>query len=102
MNKNAKCYYDSAVKLLLPVQALYDEIDGFKLMLGKQNYFFSGSGTPLNSYSTISFTRNKYSMNKMLEKKGFPVPRSACIDITEFQQGRLKEKIAGLSFPLVA
>ncbi|MBA2710200.1 MAG: UDP-N-acetylmuramyl peptide synthase [Tatlockia sp.] len=47
-------------------------------------------------------TRNKFSMNKILERYGFLVPKSICFEQSEFVEGQLCEKIAELSFPLVA
>jgi len=101
MNKNAQYYYKNALKLLLPVEEV-PEIDGFKLILGKTNYYFCHSGTPLNNSGSIYVARNKYCMNKILEKAGLPVPKAVFVNFTEFQAGKLEEKIASLSFPLVA
>ncbi len=39
MNKNAECYYESAKKLNLLIEQ-EPLIDGFKLLLGKRQYFF--------------------------------------------------------------
>lgn len=101
MNKNAQCYYETALKFFLPVE-LIGEIDGFKLTLGKERYYFSGSGTPVNNSSSVKAARNKYSMNKILDKAGFPVPKAASIYIGEFQSGLLEKKISELTFPVVA
>ncbi len=101
MNKNARCYYRSALKLLLPVEEIV-EIEGFKLSLGKRNYYFCGSGTPFNNSGSIAVTRNKHSMNKALTRGGFPVPKATFIHISEYEYGMLAEKIAELTFPLVA
>ncbi|WP_019215878.1 hypothetical protein [Legionella tunisiensis] len=40
MNKNARCYYEAALKLLLPVEET-PEIEGFTLKLGKKTTFFT-------------------------------------------------------------
>ncbi|CEG59740.1 UDP-N-acetylmuramyl peptide synthase [Legionella micdadei] len=101
MNKNARCYYESAKKFHIPVEGIA-QIEGFRIKLGKQNYYFCGSGTPLNDCSCIHVSRNKYTMNKLLEKGGFPVPKATFIHISEYQDGLLEEKIAQLNFPLVA
>lgn len=47
MNKNAKCYYQSAIQLNLPVDQ-EPLINGFTLLLGKRQYFFYGARTPIN------------------------------------------------------
>ena len=99
MNKNTQCYYDSALKMFLPV-SLDNDIDGFVLTLGKKRYFFYGHGTPLNNATSVQISRNKYFTNKVLEKAGVPVPKAIYIHESEFE--RLEEKIANLSFPLVA
>ncbi len=101
MTKNAQCYYNSAKKLLIPVEVL-PEIQGFRIVLGKKKYYFCGSTPPINLSSSMVLTRNKYSMNKILERGGFLVPKSICFYHSEFIEGLLAEKIAELTFPLVA
>lgn len=101
MNKNAYCYYETALKFLLPVEET-PEIDGFTLKLGKKNYFFYGSSTPFNDSGSTHVARNKYCMNKILERAGLPVPKSDFIHVNEYLQGKMEKKVAALSFPLVA
>ncbi|KTC88240.1 UDP-N-acetylmuramyl peptide synthase [Legionella drozanskii] len=101
MNKNARCYYESAKKMLFPVEEV-SEVEGFKLKLWKRNLYFCGSGTPFNDSSSIHLARNKHTMNKLLERAGFPVPKATFIHSSEYEYGMLEEKIADLSFPLVA
>lgn len=101
INRNAKCYYETALKFFLPVEVI-PEIDGFRLNLGKQHYYFSGVGAPFNNSGSIAASRNKYSMNRILDRAGFPVPKATSLHISEYQQGMLEEKISKLSFPLVA
>ncbi|MDP1602266.1 MAG: UDP-N-acetylmuramyl peptide synthase [Legionella sp.] len=101
MNKNAQCYYESALKLFMPIE-LEPDVAGFVVNLGKKRYFFYGFGTPLNNGTSAQISRNKFFTNKVLEKAGLPVPKAAYIHISEFEEGRLEEKIAKLSFPLVA
>lgn len=101
MNRNAQCYYESALRLLLPVEEV-PEIDGFKITLSDKSYYFGGSWTPLNNSGGISVARNKYCMNRMLKKAGLPVPNSTVIHISEYLNGKLEEIIADLSFPLAA
>ena len=101
MNKNARCYYEAALKLLLPVEET-PEIEGFTLKLGKKNYFFYGSSSPLNNSGSAHVARHKYCMNKILEQAGLPVPKSDFVHVNEYLQGKMEKKIAPLSFPLVA
>lgn len=101
MNENAKCYYDSALKLLMPV-ALEPDLEGFVLTLGKKNYFFYDFGTPVNNAMAPRISRNKFFTNVILKKAGLPVPKGVYIHVSEFEEGRLEEIIKDLSFPLVA
>ena len=101
MNENTQCYYQSALKLLMPIE-LEAELGGFVLVLAKKRYFFCGLGTPLNNTMSTYISRNKYFTNKLLEKAGLPVPKARYIHVSDFEQGLLEEKIEGLSFPLVA
>lgn len=100
MNKNAECYYRSAIQLNLPVEQ-EPLIDGFTLLLGKRQYFFHGARTPLNLNTSSLMAHDKHTMNKALEKAGFPVPRSTLIHVSEFNQGLLEKIIKKLTFPLV-
>ena len=101
INKNAQCYYESALKLLLP--AIFSpEIDGFKFKLGKKHYYFCGTSTPLNNSSSLFVARNKFCANKTLESAGFPVPKAVVIDYEDYVEENLPNLILGLTFPLVA
>ncbi|HHF7345778.1 UDP-N-acetylmuramyl peptide synthase [Legionella feeleii] len=100
MNKNARYYYEAALELLLPVEET-PEIDGFTLKLGKKNYFFYGSATPINDSGSMLVARNKYCMNKTLERAGLPVPKSDFVHVSEYLQEKMEKKIAPLSYPLV-
>lgn len=101
MNKNTECYYKSALKFFLPV-SLESAVDGFSLTLGKKRYFFYGMATPLNNAISVQISRNKYFTNKILEKAGFPVPKAIWVHGSELNDNKWIEKIAGLTFPLVA
>lgn len=100
MNKNAQCYYQSAIELNLPVEQ-EPLIDGFTLLLGKRQYFFHGARTPINLNTSSLMAHDKHTMNKTLEKAGFPVPKSTLMHISEFNQGLLEKTIKNLTFPLV-
>ncbi|STX40476.1 UDP-N-acetylmuramyl tripeptide synthase [Legionella donaldsonii] len=100
MNKNAECYYESAKKLNLLIEQ-EPLIDGFKLLLGKRQYFFYGPRTPLNLNTSSLIAHDKHTANKVLEKAGFPVPKSIAIYASEFNQGLLETCIKNLTFPLV-
>ena len=100
MDKNSIRYYQSALKLHLPV-TFVQEIDGFELYLGKKRYFFRGALSPLNDGCSTDISLNKYCTNKLLENAGLPVPKAKAIHVTDFEQGKVEEKIADLKFPLV-
>lgn len=100
MNKNSKCYYNSALSLFLPAQYCL-ALDGFELKLGRKRYFFRGGETPFNNSCSSSIAQNKYCTNKTLEKAGLPVPKSLVIDAEEYQREPLEELMASLTFPLV-
>ena len=100
MNKNTECYYNHARDLHLPVE--FDPfLDTLILSLGRRNYFFFRSVTPLNSFSGTQISKNKYAAFHTLKKYNFPVPETTAIHVSEYKEGRLKELIAELSFPLV-
>lgn len=100
MNKNAECYYQSALDLYLPVRSI-PEIDGFDLKLGGRRYFNRGVINCFNDHCSVSIARDKYSSNKLLEQAGFPVPKATAINRADFEEGYLEEYLSDLTFPLV-
>lgn len=100
MNKNGQLYYESALKLLLPVRLL-PEIDGFEVRFGKKRYFFRGTQTPFNRVVGVGIASSKYCANKIWEKEGLPVPKATAIERAEFEEGLLEQMISDLRFPLV-
>lgn len=101
MNENAKCYYESALKLFMPIE-LETDLNGFIITLGRKRYFFYDFVTPLNNATSVQISRNKYFTNKILEKAGLPVPKSIYIHVSDFENNRLEENMCHLSFPVVA
>lgn len=102
MDKNSLLYYKTACSLKLPATLLIDEIDGFDIKLGKHRYYFRGGETPYNFGSSVSISCNKYSMNKLLEKAGIPVPKARAFSKENLEHEPLESLIQGLNFPLVA
>lgn len=100
MNKNALLYYQSALDLGLPVKKI-KEIDGFKIVLGKQCYFFRGGETPFNCGSSVSIASNKYCTNKLLEAAGFPTPKATAFSKEEFKKLNPESFIENFNFPFV-
>ncbi|VEG92056.1 UDP-N-acetylmuramyl peptide synthase [Legionella spiritensis] len=99
-NRNVECYYKSARELFLPIQDV-SEIEGFVIRLGKKTYHFRGGHTPWNNYCSVMLAENKYCTNKLLQQAGVPVPKATAIHIDDFKQGKLRNIIADLTFPLV-
>lgn len=101
MDKNALLYYQSALGLKLPLVKLEQQIAGFEVTLGKQRYFFRGGETPFNCGSSVSIAANKFCMNKILERAGFPMPKAHAFDREEFKKEKIESLIKNLCFPLV-
>lgn len=100
MNKNAECYYQSALSYYFDARPI-PEIDGFEIRLGKKRYFNQGVINCFNDHCSVSIARNKFASNKLLEQAGFPVPLATVIAQTYFENGYLEETIKELQFPLV-
>ncbi|MDR3442850.1 MAG: UDP-N-acetylmuramyl peptide synthase [Legionella sp.] len=100
MNKNTEYYYQNALQMHLPVA--YDSFtETMSLRLGRKNYFFIRSISPLNSYTSAEISKNKHAVCHLLSQSGFPVPKTCAIHSKEFEEGKLGEIISDLSFPLV-
>lgn len=102
MDKNAALFHQSAIELKMPITRLEKEIAAFKITLGKHIFFFRGGDTPYNCSSASHIARNKYCVNKLLERDGIPVPKATAIVDWEYSTETLAKKISELSFPLVA
>ena len=100
MDKNALLYYQRAAALKLST-SIIKHIAGFEILLGDRRYFFRGSDTPFNYGSSISVTNNKFCMNQLLDKAGFPVPKATAYDRNIFKNDPIESLIEGFSFPLV-
>ena len=99
MHSVAQLYFESGVELKLPVEPL-KEIYGFKVKMGNIVHFFRGGFTPFNNGAGNNVTNNKFCTNKILELKGFPIPKATCIVRDQFEKGGWG--IDDLKFPLVA
>lgn len=101
MNKNAQRYYQSALSLHLPARLLPD-IEGFVIALGRRQYYFRGACTPFNSHVSGAIANNKYCTSLMLQRAGFPVPKSVVINAYDMATRSLDDCLGDLTFPLVA
>ncbi|MGQ3891343.1 hypothetical protein [Legionella sp. CNM-4043-24] len=100
MDKNIELYYQSALRLKLPVTWLPDI--GFLLIrLGKKRFFFKDTITPLNDIASIYLAKNKYLFHRLLKGHGFSVPSSIMIRAQDFKKHPLSDWVGHLSFPLV-
>lgn len=77
------------------------EINGFELKLGSRHYLFRECETPFNNLSSSNIAADKFCTNRLLEKKGIPVPAAVAIHLEEFQNDITAELIADMNFPLV-
>ncbi|MBA2709882.1 MAG: UDP-N-acetylmuramyl peptide synthase [Tatlockia sp.] len=86
--------------MLLPVNRIED-IEAFTFQLGKNLYYFRGGETPFNNSCSAKIAINKYCTNKVLAQASIPVPKLTGISKSEFEAGKLKERLQGCRFPLV-
>lgn len=100
MDANALLYYTSARALKLPAQTI-PQIEGFNLKLGNFRYYFQSGETPFNSGSSIGIASNKFSMNKILEANGIPVPNARSYSKKIFESEPIESLIHEMKFPLV-
>ncbi|RAP37035.1 UDP-N-acetylmuramyl peptide synthase [Legionella quinlivanii] len=78
-----------------------EEIDGFEVVLGKHHYHFSYNESPFNNSCSARIAINKFYTNTLLESAGIPVPKAAYLNLEDFENNLLNERIADLNFPLV-
>ncbi len=100
MDKNSQVYFNSALKLGLPVEE-FEAIDGFRMKLGKHHYYFFDKVMPNNNASSAYVSNNKFAVNAILSKANIPVPKASKILTRDFNYEVLVNGIAGLKFPLV-
>ena len=98
MDINSNLYYKSGKGLFLPIISSKD-IYGFYVKFIKKKYFFRGGFTPFNNGSTNNVSDNKYCVNKLLDREGFPVPKAIGISKEEFEDNNWDLK--DLKFPVV-
>lgn len=101
MDRNIRIYYQTAMTLGLPVTYI-PGIRGLRIYLGKKNYYFTHTVTPFNCGASISISKNKYRLNKLLEEAGFVVPKAIAIRKEHFIKYSLAYLTRTLTFPLVA
>ncbi len=100
MDPNSKAYFNSALKLGLPVEEV-ESIYGFKMKLGKNTYYFFDRIMPNNNAASLMLCSNKFAVNAVLSKANIPVPKVRKLDTTLFDEKNLMATIEGLKFPLV-
>lgn len=100
MDKNTEYYYKSAQHYFLPVEQI-NGVEGFRLKLGKRNFYFYFRDICFNNLSSARMAENKYFTNKILEKAAIPVPKAAMMYIAEYKYGVWEEKISNMQYPLV-
>lgn len=100
MDGNSIMYYNSALKLHLPVTEC-KVIEGLKLTFGKKSYYFFDKAVPDNSGSSTLIGINKYRVNFLLREAAIPVPKARAVDATQFNIDKLIKITQDLKFPLV-
>jgi len=101
MDRNMRLFYQAAQQLGLMVK-YHADIAYLSIILGKKNYYFHRTITPLNKGASIFIAKNKYKLNKILEASGFPVPKAVAFTANDYEEQSLSDLIQGLRFPLVA
>ncbi len=100
MDPNTIAYYNSGIRLGMPVRKL-ESIDGFSLDIGGQHYYFAGSTTPCNLSISAIMAANKSATHRLLGGEGVPVPKFATIMKDELSLEHLIEITKPLTYPLV-
>ena len=93
-------YYESALRLKLPVTILED-MGGLHIPLGKKNYYFFSSIAPFNNSASMMIVKNRYLLHLLLKNANFPVPNTVAFNKNTFTTKPLDELIQSLKFPLV-
>ena len=100
MKYNTHLYYESGLKLGLPV-VKNDATDGFNVRLGGKNYYFFNSTTPLNNGVSTIISSHKFTANQLLYVLNIPVPKADILYIEEFSYDKLIEVTKSFKFPVV-
>src|SRR5579871_5451955 len=100
MDPNTQAYYQSALKLGLPVVE-NTAIEGFTLTLGKNNYYFFNYVTPNNNSAGTIIAGNKLLTNALLRYANIPVPKGRYVYVEGFDLDRLIDITRDLKYPLV-
>ena len=99
MNRTLFLYLQAAKALNLPME-YRDEFDGVSLILAGKTYYFRHGYTPFNAGATDNIALNKYSINHLLNKAGFPVPLATAVSIKDRVNGVWT--LPKLNYPIVA
>jgi len=100
VNKNISIYFESALRLKLPVIYI-NTANCLHIPLGKAHYYFVDTITPFNDGGSIFLAKNKSNLNQLLRNAGFPVSNWTTIHKDTFYKQSLAELTQNLRFPLV-
>jgi cyanophycin synthetase len=101
MKDDVQLFYENALRLKLPVHYLSD-INCLKISLGNKNYIFLPFYAPFNNFGGVNLAKNKFAVNTLLKKSGFPVPRALALNRFNYVKASLDTLVKDLQFPLVA
>ena len=101
LDKNTMLCYVSAKSLGLHPELLLDEIFGFRITLGSNNYYFRMASLPFTPSSSAFLSGNKYCVNQILAKAGLPVPKAIALCKKDFRKKLVKEIVDEIKFPMV-
>jgi len=93
------CYYKTAQELKLPVKLL-PGIGGFSITLGSQFYCILRAIVPFNTLSNVQIVGNKFRMNALLTRRGFPRPKTTGATKQMYENNMLN--LSNIDFPVVA
>jgi len=99
MNINLWLYLNAAKALNLPMEYCV-EFGGVSVKLAGNIYYFRNGYTPFNGGSSDTLALNKYSVNYLFRKAGFPVPDATAVSIKNRINGVWS--LPDLVYPIVA
>ena len=99
MNRTLFLYLQAAKFLKLPMKYC-EEFAGIFVKLAGKTYYFRHGFTPFNVGSSDNVTLNKYYINCLLSKAGFPVPKATIVSIKDRVNGVWS--LPKLNYPIVA
>ena len=89
----------AAQALKLPIE-YSEELEGVSVQLAGETYYFRQGYTPFNPGSSDNLALNKYSVNHLFRKAGFPVPDATVVCIEDCVNGVWS--LPKLTYPIVA